>query len=247
MDFKGKTALVTGASRGLGKAIVEKLAAGGASLMITATSEAIETVAAEIKEKYAVEVESFYGNISQEENVKALFNKINETFGKLDICVNNAGITKDGLSMRMSAEDFDRVIAVNLRSTFLVSKEASLMMMKARYGKIVNMSSIVGIQGNVGQANYAASKAGIIGLTKSMAIELAKRNVTVNAVAPGFIDTDMTRAVSDKSREDFMAKIPMCRAGVPEEVADAVVFLASDASRYITGQVLVVDGGLVLR
>lgn len=247
MDFKGKTALVTGASRGLGKAIAEKLAAGGASLMITATSNAIENVAAEIKEKYAVEVESFYGDISQEENVKALFNKINEKFGKLDICINNAGITKDGLSMRMSAEDFDKVIAVNLRSAFLVSKEASLIMMKARYGKIVNMSSIVGIQGNVGQANYAASKAGIIGLTKSMAIELAKRNVTVNAVAPGFIDTDMTRAVSDKSREDFMVKIPMCRAGVPEEVADAVAFLASDASRYITGQVLVVDGGLVLR
>lgn len=247
MDFKGKVALVTGASRGLGRAIAEKLAAGGASLMITATSDAIEKVAAEIKEKYNTEVESFHGDISQEENVKALFGKINEKFGKLEICVNNAGITKDGLSMRMSAEDFDRVITVNLRSAFLVSKEASLIMMKARYGKIVNMSSIVGIQGNVGQANYAASKAGIIGLTKSMAVELAKRNVTVNAVAPGFIDTDMTRAVSDKAREDFMVKIPMCRAGVPEEIADAVAFLASDASRYITGQVLVVDGGLVLR
>lgn len=247
MDFKGKVALVTGASRGLGKAIAEKLAAGGASLMITATSDAIESVAAEIKEKYNTEVESFYGDISQEDNVKTLFGKINEKFGKIDICVNNAGITRDGLSMRMSAEDFDRVITVNLRSAFLVSKEASLIMMKARYGKIVNMSSIVGIQGNVGQANYAASKAGIIGLTKSMAIELARRNVTVNAVAPGFIDTDMTRAVSDKAREDFMLKIPMCRAGVPEEIADAVAFLASDASRYITGQVLVVDGGLVLR
>lgn len=247
MDFKGKVALVTGASRGLGKAIAEKLAAGGASLMITATSNAIESVAAEIKEKYNTEVESFYGDISQEDNVKTLFGKTNEKFGKLDICVNNAGITRDGLSMRMSAEDFDRVITVNLRSAFLVSKEASLIMMKARYGKIVNMSSIVGIQGNVGQANYAASKAGIIGLTKSMAIELARRNVTVNAVAPGFIDTDMTRAVSDKAREDFMLKIPMCRAGVPEEIADAVAFLASDASRYITGQVLVVDGGLVLR
>lgn len=247
MDFNGKVALVTGASRGLGKAIAEKLAAGGASLIITATSNAIENVAAEIKEKYNVNVESFYGDISQEDTVKALFSLINEKFEKLDICVNNAGITKDGLSMRMSAEDFDRVITVNLRSAFLVSKEASLMMMKARYGKIVNMSSIVGIQGNVGQANYAASKAGIIGMTKSMAVELAKRNVTVNAVAPGFIDTDMTRAVSDKAREDFMTKIPMCRAGIPEEIADAVAFLASDASRYITGQVLVVDGGLVLR
>ncbi|MBO5289584.1 MAG: 3-oxoacyl-[Spirochaetales bacterium] len=247
MNFEGKVALVTGASRGLGKAIAEKLAAGGASLMITATSDAIEAVAAEIREKYNVKVESFYGDISQEETVKTLFSQINEKFEKLDICVNNAGITRDGLSMRMSAEDFDRVLTVNLRSTFLVSKEASMMMMKARYGKIVNMSSIVGIQGNVGQANYAASKAGIIGLTKSMAVELAKRNVTVNAVAPGFIDTDMTRAVSEKAKEEFMTKIPMCRAGVPEEIADAVAFLASDASRYITGQVLVVDGGLVLR
>lgn len=247
MNFEGKVALVTGASRGLGKAIAEKLAVGGASLMITATSDAIEAVAAEIREKYNVKVESFYGDISQEETVKTLFSQINEKFEKLDICVNNAGITRDGLSMRMSAEDFDRVLTVNLRSTFLVSKEASMMMMKARYGKIVNMSSIVGIQGNVGQANYAASKAGIIGLTKSMAVELAKRNVTVNAVAPGFIDTDMTRAVSEKAKEEFMTKIPMCRAGVPEEIADAVAFLASDASRYITGQVLVVDGGLVLR
>ena len=247
MDFNGKVALVTGATRGLGRAIADKLAAGGASLIITATSNAIESVAAELKEKYNVQVESFYGDISQEETVKALFKLIEEKFGKLDICVNNAGITKDGLSMRMSAEDFDRVLTVNLRSTFLVSKEASMMMMRARYGKIVNMSSIVGIQGNVGQANYSASKAGIIGLTKSMALELAKRNVTVNAVAPGFIDTDMTRAVADKARDEFMSKIPMARAGVPEEIADAVAFLASDASRYITGQVLVVDGGMILR
>ena len=247
MDFNGKVALVTGATRGLGRAIADKLAAGGASLIITATSNAIESVAAELKEKYNVQVESFYGDISQEETVKALFKLIEEKFGKLDICVNNAGITKDGLSMRMSAEDFDRVLTVNLRSTFLVSKEASMMMMKARYGKIVNMSSIVGLQGNVGQANYAASKAGIIGLTKSMAVELAKRNVTVNAVAPGFIDTDMTRAVADKARDEFMSRIPMCRAGVPEEIADAVAFFASDASRYITVQVLVVDGGLMLR
>jgi 3-oxoacyl-[acyl-carrier protein] reductase len=247
MDFNGKVALVTGATRGLGRAIADKLAAGGASLIITATSNAIESVAAELKEKYNVQVESFYGDISQEETVKALFKLIEEKFEKLDICVNNAGITKDGLSMRMSAEDFDRVLTVNLRSTFLVSKEASMMMMKARYGKIVNMSSIVGLQGNVGQANYAASKAGIIGLAKSMAVELAKRNVTVNAVAPGFIDTDMTRAVADKARDEFMSRIPMCRAGVPEEIADAVAFFASDASRYITGQVLVVDGGMMLR
>ena len=246
MDFNGKVALVTGATRGLGRAIADKLAAGGASLIITATSNAIENVAAELKEKYNVQVESFYGDISQEETVKALFKLIEEKFGKLDICVNNAGITKDGLSMRMSAEDFDRVLTVNLRSTFLVSKEASMMMMKARYGKIVNMSSIVGLQGNVGQANYAASKAGIIGLTKSMAVELAKRNVTVNAVAPGFIDTDMTKALSDDVKAGVNGMIPMGKMGTTKDVAELVLFLAGNNSDYITGQVISVDGGMAM-
>ena len=244
MDFNGKVALVTGATRGLGRAIADKLAAGGASLIITATSNAIESVAAELKEKYNVEVVSFYGDISQEETVKALFKLIEEKFGKLDICVNNAGITKDGLSMRMSADDFDRVLTVNLRSTFLVSKEASMMMMRARYGKIVNMSSIVGIQGNVGQANYSASKAGIIGLTKSMALELAKRNVTVNAVAPGFIDTDMTAKLSDDMREQWVKSIPLRRGGTPEDVANVALFLASELSSYVTGQVVNCCGGM---
>ena len=149
--------------------------------------------------------------------------------------------------MRMSVEDFDKVISVNLRSVFLVSKEASMLMMREKYGKIINMSSIVGIRGNVGQANYSASKAGIIGLTKTMAAELAKRNITINAVAPGFIDTDMTKAVSDKAKEDFLKMIPMEKAGEANDIAEAVLFFASDKSKYITGQVLVVDGGLLLK
>ena len=246
--LENKVALVTGASRGIGRATAIKLASYGATVIVNyqgskeKAEEVVNTILAN-----GGQAESYGCDVSDFESCGNMIGEIIKKYGHLDILVNNAGITRDGLSMRMSAEDFDRVLTVNLRSTFLVSKEASMMMMKARYGKIVNMSSIVGIQGNVGQANYAASKAGIIGLTKSMAVELAKRNVTVNAVAPGFIDTDMTRAVSEKAKEEFMTKIPMCRAGVPEEIADAVAFLASDASRYITGQVLVVDGGLVLR
>ncbi|HBD94674.1 MAG: 3-oxoacyl-[acyl-carrier-protein] reductase [Spirochaetes bacterium GWF1_31_7] len=247
MNFKDKIALVTGASRGIGRAIAETFAAGGAKLIITATSNAIETVAKEIGSQFGVEVISFYGDISDENVVKSLFKTIAEKFGRLDICVNNAGITKDGLSMRMSADDFDAVINVNLRSVFLVSKEAALMMMKEKYGKIVNMSSIVGVRGNAGQANYAASKAGIIGITKSMAVELAKRNITINAIAPGFIDTDMTKAISDKAKEEFMKLIPMERAGSAQDIANAVAFFASDMSKYITGQTLVVDGGLLLK
>ena len=247
MEFKDKIALVTGASRGIGRAIADTLASGGATLIITATSNAIEQVASEIKEKYNVEVTSFYGDISKEEVVKELFGMIDKKYGKLHICVNNAGITRDGLSMRMGMDDFDAVINVNLRSSFMVSKEAALIMMKERYGKIVNMSSIVGVRGNAGQVNYAASKAGLIAMTKTMAVELAKRNITVNAIAPGFIDTDMTKAISDKAKEEFMKLIPMEKAGQAQDIADAVAFFSSDKSKYITGQTLIVDGGLLLR
>ncbi len=247
MEFKGKIALVTGASRGIGYAIAERLSKDGANLVLTATSNKIEEVAKELSEKYNIQAIGVAGDISKESDVKSLFKIITEKFGKLDICVNNAGITKDTLSMRMSAEDFDAVINTNLRSVFLVSKEAIMLMMREKYGRIVNMSSIVGIRGNVGQANYAASKAGIIGLTKTLAAEVAKRNITVNAIAPGFIDTDMTKAVSDKAREEFLKLIPMEKAGEPQDIAEAVAFLASDRAKYITGQVLVVDGGLMLR
>lgn len=247
MDLKDKIALVTGASRGIGRSIAEKFANEGAKLILTATSDAINGVCEEITKKYGVEAIGVAGDVSKEDDVKKLFEVITQKFGKLDICVNNAGITKDTLSMRMSVEDFDKVISVNLRSVFLVSKEASMLMMREKYGKIINMSSIVGIRGNVGQANYSASKAGIIGLTKTMAAELAKRNITINAVAPGFIDTDMTKAVSDKAKEDFLKMIPMEKAGEANDIAEAVLFFASDKSKYITGQVLVVDGGLLLK
>ena len=247
MDLKDKIALVTGASRGIGRAIAEKFAKEGAKLILTATSDAINVVAKEISEKYGVETTGVAGDVSKEDDVKSLFKTIIEKYGKLDICVNNAGITKDTLSMRMSADDFDKVINVNLRSVFLISKEAAMVMMKEKYGRIINMSSIVGIRGNVGQANYAASKAGIIGITKTMAAELAKRNITVNAVAPGFIDTDMTKAVSEKAKEEFLKMIPMDRSGEPNDIAEAVAFFASDRAKYITGQVLAVDGGLLLR
>ncbi len=245
MNLNDKVALVTGGSRGIGKAIAEKLATVGAKVIIVGTSDSIYAVADEMK-KNKLSAEGFVADVSNEDDVKKLFEMIEKTYGKLDICVNNAGITRDGLSMRMSTEDFDKVISVNLRSTFLVSRSASLMMMKAKYGKIVNMSSIVGLKGNKGQANYSASKAGIVGLTMSMALELAKRNVTVNAVAPGFIDTDMTKAVSDKARETFFQQIPMERAGDVNDIAEAVLFLSTDSSKYITGQTIVVDGGLML-
>jgi 3-oxoacyl-[acyl-carrier protein] reductase len=247
MEFQGKVALVTGASRGIGRAIAEKLAVEGADLIITATTSAIENIAKEISDKYKVQVIGVAGNVSKEEDVKSLFKTITEKFSKLDICINNAGITKDTLSMRMSAEDFDAVINTNLRSVFLVSKEAIMLMMREKYGRIVNMSSIVGLRGNVGQANYAASKAGIVGLTKTLAAEVAKRNITVNAVAPGFIDTDMTKAVSEKAREEFIGLIPMAKAGEANDIAEAAAFLASDRAKYITGQVIVVDGGMMLK
>jgi len=247
MEFKGKIALVTGASRGIGRACAEKFAEEGANLIITATTNAIEGIAKEIADKYKVQVVGVAGDISKEEDVKSLFKIIIEKFGKLDVCVNNAGITKDTLTMRMSAADFDAVINTNLRSVFLVSKEAVSMMMKEKYGRIINMSSIVGLRGNAGQANYAASKAGIVGLTKTFAVELAKRNITVNAVAPGFIDTDMTKAVSEKAREEFFSLIPMARAGEARDIAEATAFLASDRAKYITGQTIVVDGGLMLK
>ena len=246
-EFNGKIALVTGATRGLGRATAERLASGGAKLIITGTSAKVNDAATEIAAQYGTEVTGFAGNVADEASVKDLFKLITEKYGKLDICVNNAGITRDGVSMRMSAEDFDAVISVNLRGTFLVAKEAALLMMREKYGRIINMSSIVGLRGNRGQINYSASKAGIIGMTKTLAAEIAKRGITVNAVAPGFIGgTDMTDAVSDKMKDEFMSLIPMNKYGEPTDIAETVAFLASDRSKYITGQVIVVDGGLML-
>ena len=241
-----KTALVTGASRGIGAAIAKSLAKEGAFVIINynGSKERANAVAAEITAdggKAAV-----YGcNVSDYSACEKMAKDIMETYGHLDILVNNAGITRDGLLMMMKEDDFDAVISANLRGTFLCMKAVSRMV-RQRYGRIVNLSSVVGLRGNAGQTNYSASKAGLIGLTKSLAKELASRNVTVNAVAPGFIDTDMTAAMTETAKTATLAAIPMQRLGAPEDVARAVAFLASDSAAYITGQVLGVNGGLVI-
>jgi 3-oxoacyl-[acyl-carrier protein] reductase len=246
MEFSGKVALVTGGSRGIGRAIAEKFALNGADIVLADVSPAVEKSAEEISAKYKVKAIGVVGSVAVEADVKNLFAKINEKFGKLDICVNNAGISINGLTMRMSVEDFDKVIAVNLRSVFLVSKEAMLTMMKSKYGRIVNISSIVGLRGNAGQPGYSSSKAGIVGLTKTTAAEVAKRNITINAVAPGFIETEMTGELDPKVKQRYMEFIPLQKYGEVDDVAEAVCFLASDRAKYITGQVLVVDGGMML-
>ncbi len=245
MEFKGKVALVTGASQGIGRAIAERLAKDGADIVLADISESVKATTSKIEE-LGVKAIGVVGSVADEQDVKNLFKEINSKFGKLDICINNAGISINSLTMRTSAGDFDKVISVNLRSVFLVSKEAMLMMMKNKYGRIVSISSIVGIRGNGGQPGYSASKAGIIGLTKTMASEVAKRNITVNAVAPGFIETSMTGELDEKVKERYMEFIPMQKYGEVSDVAEAVAFLASDRAKYITGQVLVVDGGMLL-
>ncbi|MGV1060362.1 3-oxoacyl-[acyl-carrier-protein] reductase [Clostridium perfringens] len=245
--LKDKVAIVTGGTRGIGRAIALKLADQGANIVINYRNSDKE--AEELKsilEGKGVKVLTVKCDISNFEDSKNLMDKCKEVFGKIDILVNNAGITKDTLIMRMKEQDFDNVIDVNLKGTFNCAKHASAIMLKQRFGKIINMTSVVGIAGNAGQVNYAASKAGVIGLTKSLAKELGSRGITVNAVAPGFINTDMTASLSEKVKEEASKNIPLKRLGDPEDVANLVGFLASDAANYITGQVINVDGGMVM-
>ena len=244
--LKGQVALVTGGARGIGKAISERLASEGASIAIVdILLEVAEATATEFKAN-GIDAIAVKADVSSFEEAEAAIKKTIEHYGRLDILVNNAGITKDTLMMRMTSNDWDLVMNINLKGTFNFIKAAMRPMIKARKGKIVNISSVVGIMGNAGQANYSASKAGVIGLTKTSAKELASRNINVNAVAPGYIATGMTKAISDAATESFMKAMPIKRAGTPEDVANLVCFLSTSESDYITGQVINVDGGMLM-
>ncbi|MBO0931847.1 3-oxoacyl-[acyl-carrier-protein] reductase [Fibrella aquatilis] len=242
----GKVALITGASRGIGRAIALRFAQEGAHVAFTYLSsvEKGEALTAELA-AHGITAKGYRSDASDYKAAEDLVAQVLVDFGKLDILINNAGITRDGLLMRMSEEQWDTVITVNLKSVFNLTKAIIKPMMKAKAGSIINLTSVVGIRGNAGQANYAASKAGIIGFTKSVALELGSRNIRSNAVAPGFIETEMTGDLNEKAVEEWKQTIPLKRGGQPDEVADACLFLASDLSRYITGQVLQVDGGML--
>ncbi len=243
---KGKVAVITGASRGIGRSIALALAAEGASIVaVDLDLAATDAVVVELKAAGA-EAVAVVGNVTVAADAEKMIDVAVQSFGRVDILVNNAGITRDGLLMRMKEEDWDAVLTVNLKGAFLCTKAVSKVMSKQRSGRIINIASIVGQMGNAGQANYCASKAGLIGLTKSNARELAKRNITVNAVAPGFIATAMTDALPEKAREELAAQIPMERLGSPDDIANAVLFLAAERSGYITGQVLAVNGGMYM-
>ncbi|MBZ9689669.1 3-oxoacyl-[acyl-carrier-protein] reductase [Clostridium estertheticum] len=245
--LKGKTAVVTGASRGIGRAIALKLAKLGANIVVNYrnSANAVQEVVKEI-ETLGAKALAVQCDISSYSDVEHMMKKCIEEFGSLDILVNNAGITKDGLLMRMKEEDFDSVIDINLKGAFNCTKHVSAIMLKQRSGRIINISSVSGLTGNAGQVNYSSAKAGIIGMTKAVAREFASRGVTCNAVAPGYIQTDMTEALSVKVKEAIMDTIPLKRLGMPEDVANAVAFLASEEASYITGQVISVDGGMVM-
>ncbi len=245
LNLSGKVALITGSTRGIGRATAEKLAEAGATVIITGRSEdrAVE-VAKEIKEKTESETFAVGMDIGVKESVEEAFKRITERFGSVDILVNNAGMNRDTLFVRMKLEDWEEIIRVNLTGTFLVTQLSVKGMMKKRWGRIINMSSVVAFIGNVGQANYSSAKAGLIGFTKTLAKELASRNITVNAVAPGFIETDMTEDLPEDIKQGFLSQIPMNRFGKPEDVANVVLFLASDLAGYITGEVIHVNGGL---
>lgn len=244
--LEGKTAIVTGASRGIGKGIATVFAQQGANVAFTysSSSEAAEALEKELSD-LGVKVKAYKSNAANFEAAQQLAADVLNDFGQIDILVNNAGITKDNLLMRMGEEDFDKVIEVNLKSVFNMTKAVQRTMLKQRKGSIINMSSVVGVKGNAGQTNYAASKAGIIGFSKSVALELGSRNIRSNVIAPGFIETEMTAKLDEATVEQWRAGIPLKRGGSPDDIANACVFLASDLSAYITGQTLNVDGGML--
>lgn len=246
-DFKGKVAIVTGGGRGIGRAIALELGTRGATVIVNyrSSADSANEVIATIKEAGGDGM-AYQADVSDEEQVNAMMKAVAKEYGQIDVLVNNAGVTRDNVIMMLKSEDFDMVLNTNLRSAWLCCKAASRQMMRKRTGRIINITSVVGIAGNGGQTNYSASKAGMIGLTKSLAKEVATRNITVNAVAPGYIATDMTSELDENLKETVISHIPLGRIGEAQEVAKAVAFLASDDAGYITGQVLVVDGGMVM-
>ncbi|MDT0554875.1 3-oxoacyl-[acyl-carrier-protein] reductase [Patiriisocius hiemis] len=244
--LEGKTAIITGGSRGIGKGIVEVFASHGANVAFTYSSSAEAANAiAEVVSKMGVQAKAYQSNAASFEDAQTLIKNVMADFGAIDVVINNAGITKDNLLMRMSEEDFDQVMEVNMKSVFNMTKAVMRPMLKQRKGSIINMSSVVGVKGNAGQTNYAASKAGILGFTKSVALELGSRDIRCNAIAPGFIETEMTGKLDEATVQSWRDAIPLKRGGSPEDIANACVFLASDLSSYITGQVLNVDGGML--
>ncbi|WP_322822851.1 3-oxoacyl-[acyl-carrier-protein] reductase [Chloroflexus sp.] len=247
LDLSGRVAIVTGGSRGIGRATAERLAGSGAAVVVNyrGNAAAAEATVAAITAAGGTAI-TVQGDVSQPADVEQMVKTTLERFGRIDILVNNAGITRDTLLLRMKESDFDEVIATNLRGVFLCTRAVLRPMTKQRFGRIINITSVVGLTGNVGQANYAAAKAGILGFTKSTAREMASRGITVNAIAPGFIETEMTEALNEEARKAILATIPLGRFGQPAEVAGLVCFLASDAGAYISGQTLTIDGGMVM-
>jgi 3-oxoacyl-[acyl-carrier protein] reductase len=245
---EGRVAIVTGGGRGIGRAIAHRLAAEGANLAISYRSNdaAAEETARAVRVA-GVKCELFKGDVASPEDVEALFKNVSETFGRVDILINNAGIRRDNLMMRMKVEEFDEVLRTNLMGTYLCTRAALRPMVRARWGRIVNVSSVVGLVGNTGQANYAASKAGIVGFTKSVAREVAQRGITVNAVAPGYVETELTGSLPEDVKDRIRGQVPMGRFGEAEEVAEVVVFLAGEDAAYVTGQTVAVDGGMTMQ
>jgi len=244
----GRVAVVTGGGRGIGRAIAIRLAQEGSDVAISyhGNDEAAEESAKLVREAGA-KCEVFKGDVASQEDVDALFKGVDEAFGRVDILVNNAGITRDNLMMRMKEEEFDEVLRTNLKGTYLCTRAVLRKMVRARWGRIVNVSSVVGLAGNAGQANYAASKAGLIGFTKSVAREVAQRGITVNAVAPGYVETELTGTLPEKVKGQILEQVPMGRFGQPEEISEVVAFLAGEGAGYVTGQTITVDGGMVMQ